>query len=875
MLFRGPMTLREELRSELERMDASQLERIASWFGWKITGDERSERVARLIDEAEEDELSILAEWSQTVRGGPSIPPPLELGTLVDRYRVEKLLGAGPGVVSALVTHNSQNFVLRSCLATEPVDARRWWVASRAVGRLVASGWHEGRPWTLRRFSEKASAGECLEALTSDQAWSMIETALEQLARIHERGWVHGGVKASNLFEDGLVDPATAQLVYRTMFCSNRTDILSLFEILREFAQRFEWAAHAVRSIDVDALDSVASLADALEASRVAANSSDMAHRSPGETVDEATPDVATLQRLADEAYESGPADEAAELFRLLIAGGELGYANHWRYGDALLREQDWESAILPLEHAHALEPTKLEPLTGLIRAHRELGRWERAAELLRSMVELEPSATRWIELGDLQNEQLDDSDAALISYRSAWAATQDSLARRSIANKLMAIYGARKEWKPLIETVAQMAELTPDLVQASKFRHMAGALAERELGDLELAIQHYRASSERASFESLRDILAAQARWSELVDVYRARIAAGTGESKMSDALALFELLVKHLDDDEAALSVLESVRDGCAPDELEQLARSVGAAKSKPRWRHVLESIGEQMVELDPLRAETYRFLSGLEADWLSPYRRIAVALGAASSNERAAWAEARAPLGGGRSTGLVAMLDVDPELAMLFRRIAPRCLEAAPSESVELEGSLRETFSRAAERYGWNGVLVLGRRDSDALSFRGRDGQLVLTVGTALNADWPVELLETLASWTWARATMGRYARLDVQREWLTTAIDATVFPVEGAPDHISDFRKKMGDEKFDSEVDALASRRIDLRKWARRVDERADRAALLDVDSLGEVVSLIGGPTDEQSRLSALIEFVRSARYREQRASLRRT
>ena len=211
----------------------------------------------------------------------------LEAGTEFQGYRILKRLGTGLGLgvvylgekkVDDAEGNGSSSSrrvaikVIRQSLARDPSNVRRYLTAVRAVGNANIGGFasfagagvlDDGRPWVASSFVEGQTVSARLARVSQlhfNEARPILRGVLEALATLHDKGLVHGDVKAENVFmvrptlEDGtrgdptglLVDAASHRLLAGGSIKASAIGALRIFGDAKAIAPEIGVCAAAV-----------------------------------------------------------------------------------------------------------------------------------------------------------------------------------------------------------------------------------------------------------------------------------------------------------------------------------------------------------------------------------------------------------------------------------------------------------------------------------------------------------------------------------------------------------------------------------------------------------------------------------------------------
>lgn len=307
-------------------------------------------------------------------------------------------------------------------------------------------------------------------------------------------------------------------------------------------------------------------------------------------------PSLRALVSLAD---AEGKPEQAAEKRQALIEilEGEARFAVCLELGK-LAREKlaDPHMAIDAYLNAHKLRPDSLEVLDALYVLYRESKQGQKAAELLRKMLEQpalqgEPLKAKrvWFALGEIARDELREVDTAAQAFNAALDLDYRFLEAFS---SLEALLGRAKQWKALEENYARMIQRMPKTPET----HPARMTLWRALGDLYLKVLKSPADGlmayqvvaaglpEDSEVQEMYADLCAQAGQEEkAVEAWRRALPQTTNPRKVASALA--ELAARRKDYDSAFLAaqVVAGLIGEAGPGEREILSKLAPYAKKR----------------------------------------------------------------------------------------------------------------------------------------------------------------------------------------------------------------------------------------------------------------------------------------------------
>ncbi len=624
--------------------------------------------------------------------------------------------------------------------------------------------------------------------------------------------------------------------------------------------------------------------------------------------------DREVLERLADVTFESGAADEAAEMYRdILKQGGKdlTGVERGrivYRVGEALRRSDQLDEARTSLEEAAQLLPGQAEPLTSLKQLYETKGEWEKVVSTLKRRIDVAPDeerATLLIEQGDVLLGKLADKPRAGKAYVAALELRGDD---RNLLTKLMAVYSETKDWSKLVEVILRIAELVSDRVQLGKYYNTAAAISHHELNRLDEAADYYEQALDMLpslgkAFEGLVSALTQKSDWSRLEKVYRDRIKrleALSGEEQASpkDLAHLYdslgELLKHRLTRPADAVEAFEKAQK-LEPENrrrAEQLAE-IFSAEPKKFFASAVR-VHQQLLAMSPYRMESYQALRKLYTEAKKPDESWCVCQaltvlknaepdeeGFFKKHRRRAPASIKGEMTEELWTKHVQHPDQDPLLSDIFTTITPAVVAVRsqalsafkidPRDQRDAEkdpADMARTlwYAGAATRIPLPPIFYRND-DPGGLSFVFSSPPAV-GLGRGGQAGGPAQALAFVAGRHLAYLRGGLYLRHLVPtgsglRGWLLASIKLAVpnFPVPGdlagaIEEHQAAFKQHLSGPQQDtlrSLVGKLlaAAPELDLKKWTAAVDLTADRVGFLLSNDLEIANALVRASPDEAS------------------------
>ncbi len=624
--------------------------------------------------------------------------------------------------------------------------------------------------------------------------------------------------------------------------------------------------------------------------------------------------DREVLERLAEVTFESGAADEAAEMYRdiLKTVGKDLVGTDRgrivYRVGEALRRSNQLDEARTSLEEAAQLLPGQGEPLHALKQVYEAKSDWEKVVSTLKRRIDVAPDEERMkllVEQGDVLLTKIADKQRAGKAYVAALEIKADD---RNLLTKLMAVYSETKDWSKLVEVILRIAELVSDKVQLGKYYNTAAAISHHELGRLDEAADYYEQALDMLpslgkAFEGLVQALTAKADWPRLEKAYRDRIkrveAMKEGEAPAPKDVAhlydsLAEVLRHRLSRASDAVEAYEKAQklDPENRRRAEQLA-DIFSAEPKKYFQSAVR-VHHELLEMSPYRMESYQALRKLYTEAKKPDESWCVcqtltALKNAEPDEESFFKKHRKRAPAAIKSELSDDLWAkhvqhplqDPLLTDIFHTIAPAivAVRAQPLSAFKLDREKPRDAERdpadMARTLWYAGAAT--RIPLPPLYYRNDDpGGLSFVfaappsigLGRGAQQGGPAQALAFVAGRHLTYLRGGLYLRHLVPtgsglRAWLLAAIKTMVpaFPVPGdlsgaVNEHQAAFKAHLPGPQQDqlrSQVNRLlqAAPELDLKKWTAAVDLTADRVGFVLANDLEIAMALVRASPDEAS------------------------
>lgn len=624
--------------------------------------------------------------------------------------------------------------------------------------------------------------------------------------------------------------------------------------------------------------------------------------------------DREVLERVADVTFDAGEADEAAELYRDIIAkfgtellGMERGQVLY-RFGEALRRSGQLEEAERALEEASAHMPDASEPLEALGELYASKGDFEKVVGTLRRRLDgaSDDEQTKLqIEMGDVLLQKLSDKARAAKSYVAALELRADD---RNVLSKLMAVYSETKDWGKLIEVILRIADIVDDAQLLAKYYNTAASIANRELGRPDEAASYYERALEFSpalvkAFEGLVGVLTQKADWAGLEKAYRNRIKklenVSAGAGKGADELAhlwdaLGELLKHRLDKPSDAIEAFEQAQklEPKNRRRAEQLAE-IYAAEPK-RWFGKAVAVHQQLLSMSPYRIESYQALRKLYTEAKKPDEswcmcQALTVLKNAEPDEESFFKKHRSkkslsgkePISEESWNKLVMHPEQDPLLSDILNAIAPAVIAMRAKELASFGIDTKHKHEPSSSEVGKAlqkaaaltriGLPNLYDRDADTggLSFVFA-APPAIGLGKGARAAAPAQALSFIAARHLSYMKGGMVLRHLVPtgsglRAWLLAGIKSTMpqFPIPAdlatsVSEYQAAIKKHLSgpeQETLQSLVQRLlhAAPELDLKRWTAAVDLTADRVGFIAANDLELATAVVRASPEESAAI----------------------
>ncbi len=627
--------------------------------------------------------------------------------------------------------------------------------------------------------------------------------------------------------------------------------------------------------------------------------------------------DREVLERLAEVTFESGAADEAAEMYRdiLTTVGKDLVGSDRgrivYRVGESLRRSNQLDEAKTSLEEAAQLLPGQAEPLLSLKQVYEAKSEWEKVVSTLKRRIDVAPDEERvklLVEQGDVLLMKIADKPRAGKAYVAALEIKADD---RNLLTKLMAVYSETKDWSKLVEVILRIAELVSDKVQLGKYYNTAAAISHHELGRLDEAADYYEQALDMLpslgkAFEGLVAALTSKADWARLEKAFRDRIKRLEG-LKDADAPSpkdiahlydsLAEVLKHRLNRPSDAVEAFEKAQklDPENRRRAEQLAE-IFAAEPKKYFQAAVR-VHHELLEMSPYRMESYQALRKLYTEGKKPDESWCVCQtltmlknaepdeeGFFKKHRKRAPAAIKAELSDDLWLKHVQHPSQDPLLTEIFNTIAPAVIAVRaqglaafkldrekPREADKDPADMARTlwYAGAATRIPLPPIYYRND-DPGGLSFV-FTAPPSIGLGRGAQQGGPAQALAFVAGRHLTYMRGGLYLRHLVPtgsglRGWLLAAIKSVVpgFPVPAdltgaVNEHQSAFKQHLTGPQQDtlrSHVNRLlsAAPELDLKKWTAAVDLTADRVGFVLANDLEIATALVRASPDEASAVA---------------------
>jgi len=251
---------------------------------------------------------------------------------------------------------------------------------------------------------------------------------------------------------------------------------------------------------------------------------------------------------------------------------------------------------------------------------------WKTVADAKRDLLDTAGDDERVMlheQIGDLFAHQLEDTDRALGAYLEAIKARPTS---HVLLHKALDLYTVKKQWRPAIDTLDQIARTESQVKRRAKYHYAAAVIARDELSDVELAVGHFSSAldddvSTPKAFDAIDKLLSGAGDWRNLARAYRKQLKR-VGDDAPHEVLVslwsrLGDVCANHLGDSRAAMAALE-VAVQLDPDDLsrrEQLCDLY--LEAGPDYRDPAIEELQVLISAFPHRVELYKALSALYRD------------------------------------------------------------------------------------------------------------------------------------------------------------------------------------------------------------------------------------------------------------------
>ncbi|HJL15429.1 MAG TPA: protein kinase [Sandaracinaceae bacterium LLY-WYZ-13_1] len=531
------------LRGELERLfELDELKTLSDeLLGFdpeQVGGTEGKGAFARALVQRCEDDDALLALTdavllskegvNDKVRAVFDAEPGEELkpGSEVAGFRILKKLGEGGVGVVYLGERKTDDEKVRAAIkvvrpvhARDRAAARRWQTVarvhrgleSRSLAPILGVGTlDDGRPWVATQFVE----GQALSArigrtgpMHYNEARPIVRGVLEALELLHERGLVHGDVKAENVFmvrpsasdkmknepTGVLVDAGVDRLFGRTAVAVSQTGLLPVFGTPKAIAPELARGAGATASSDLYAAGCL--LYEALTgrppfegetaidvvAQHLASEPEPPSAHAPRGWV------AKELDGIVLRAIAKDPTDRYADAAAFREALESIGRAS---IPPAAREKKDLDEKAFD-EAAKALKekPAEEERAVALERVVEPAQAWEKAVEVMTEAVEKadddEAKKALWYRIARIQEADLEDHEGAEASYRQILELDDDEEIARAAIEELKRASG---DSEGLVELLLEKVETEESAEERGAILREIAETYEKQLKDRENA---------------------------------------------------------------------------------------------------------------------------------------------------------------------------------------------------------------------------------------------------------------------------------------------------------------------------------------------------------------------------------------------------
>lgn len=599
--------------------------------------------------------------------------------------------------------------------------------------------------------------------------------------------------------------------------------------------------------------------------------------------------DVHALVRVAKVVLEQGDPQTAKKTYDELVSKhavhltasekGEVFYG----LGESLRRLGDLDGAIEPLQQAANFDSASPAPLRALARVYEEKGSWSDVIRVKKRRLDLAVGQERFdllIEIGDVYLQKLSDRTLASKTYVAALEEKPDD---RKLLTRLMQLYSEEKDWAKLLEVVLRLADFVEDKKQRAKYMHTAAAVAARQLGERNKAIEYYDRALELDPTLSKALEEAIELRRNKhdhdgverLLKMQLDQAKDAQDREKLREILdQLGELYQKFLNEPEMAIDAYEAAT--AFDPENKQRAETLAELYASDVGQYLEKAVKSQaqILKRNPYRVESYKLLRRLyteakRADSAWCLCQALSVLNLAEPDEERFYKRHRTDSAAPAQSVLsdedwtkLAHADQDALLTRIFATIQPTIIRAR-TQPLEQTGydmryaidlsmhpyPISQTLYYAAGVLGMPAPLVFQNpNDPGGLGFLHAHQPAIVLGRAAFETQVSPQALSFIGGRHLAYFRPGYYVRHLVPtgtglKAWLFAAIKLSVpqFPV--APDLQGQVNEAMA--SMNQDLDAMARERLaslvskllqaggalDLKKWVTSVDLTVDRAGLL--------------------------------------------